>query len=257
MDLIQLKVDFSEDIEIRVNRVLGLLDSLSEGTLAILPELWTTGAFNYKPISDEVLELQEVIMSKLLDKVLERKILLHTGSMPFRDIDTNSIFNQSRILEQNGELLLKYSKIHLFGGADGERQDFCPGSQSDTAFIQGIIFGCAICYDLRFPELFRELLTQGAESLIVSASWPSARISHWRTLLSARAIENQSYVLGCNAVGDQGGVHLGGNSMVVDPNGEIIAELGNEEGVLITKIQTNMVSESRQSFLAVNEFLNP
>jgi predicted amidohydrolase len=255
--IIQLKVELSEDVKIRVDHVLEILDSLDEGTFAILPELWTIGAFNYAPITEEVFEVQEAIATKLINKVLERKIYLHFGSMPKRDSKSHSTFNQSKIFNPDGGQILKYSKIHLFGGPEGERKDFSSGDQVETVMIGEMMFGCAICYDLRFPELFRTLLAKGAETLIVSASWPSARISHWRTLLSARAIENQSYVVGCNAVGNQRGVQLGGNSMVINPSGEIIAELGVEPGVLRIHLDSNLVSENRQSFNAVHEYLNP
>lgn len=254
--LIQVRVDLTEDIEFRVNRVLKFLDTLSEGTIAILPELWTIGAFNYRPITQEVLDSQESITNQLLTKAKERKIHLHLGSMPSKDSGGFDLFNQSKFFDQTGSLIFKYSKNHLFGGKEGEGKDFTPGSTCTAASFLGMTFAPAICYDLRFPELFRDLVCKGAETFIVSAAWPSARISHWRTLLVSRAIENQAYVLGCNAVGSQGGVELGGNSLIVNPNGEIVAELGVEEGALLSNIDTELVSKSRLSFPAVSEFLN-
>ena len=253
--LIQLRVDLTEDVEFRVNRVLKFLDTLSEGTIAILPELWTIGAFNYRPITQEVLDSQESIINQLLTKAKERKIHLHLGSIPSQSREDSAVFNQTKFFDQTGGLILEYSKNHLFGGKEGEGKDFTPGSTSGTVYFSGMTFASAICYDLRFPEFFRALICKGAETFIVSASWPSARISHWRTLLASRAIENQAYVLGCNAVGSQGRVELGGNSLIVNPNGEIVAELGVEEGALLSIIDTELVSNSRLSFPAVNEFL--
>ena len=254
--LIQVRVDLEEEMEARVNQVLKFLDTLREGTIAILPELWTIGAFNYKPITQEVLDSQQSITNQLLKKAKERKIHLHLGSMPSQGSEGLALFNQSKFFDQTGSLILEYSKNHLFGGKDGEGKDFTPGNTSATASFSGMTFASAICYDLRFPELFRDLICKGAETFIISASWPSARISHWRTLLTSRAIENQAYVLGCNAVGSQGGVELGGNSLIINPNGEIVAELGVEEGALLSNIDTELVSKSRLSFPAVSEFLN-
>jgi predicted amidohydrolase len=254
--ILQLRVDLTEEIETRVARVIKLLDSLGEGTIAILPELWTIGAFNYKPITKRVLESQKSIRAQLLNKAMEKKIYLHLGSMPFQENGNEAIFNQSKVFDPRGNLILEYCKTHLFGGVEGERKDYSPGTNSTTASLSGMTVACAICYDLRFPELFRDLISKGAETFIVSASWPVARISHWKTLLTSRAIENQSYVLGCNAVGTQGDVELGGNSMIVNPNGVVVAELGGEEGVLLSKLDTELVPDSRLSFPAVHEFMN-
>ncbi|MDD2858840.1 MAG: hypothetical protein PHU75_09220, partial [Candidatus Nanopelagicales bacterium] len=112
--------------------------------------------------------------------------------------------------------------------------------------------GLATCYDLRFPELFRLLTDEGAEAMVVPSGWPTARIEHWDVLLRARAIENQAWVLGCNAIGMQGPegsqVELGGHSQVVSPSGEVIAKAGAQELVLTAQVDASAASAVRAAF---------
>jgi predicted amidohydrolase len=114
--------------------------------------------------------------------------------------------------------------------------------------------GSATCYDARFPELFRGLLDRGAESFVIPSGWPTARIDHWRTLLKARAIENLAWTLGCNQVGVQAGVELGGASLVIDPWGHVIAEApADEECLLLAEIDLSLVTRSRDAFPALKD----
>jgi predicted amidohydrolase len=111
----------------------------------------------------------------------------------------------------------------------------------------------AVCYDLRFPELFRRAAGGGAELLAVIANWPVAREGHWATLLAARAIENQAYVAGCNRVGADGnGLVHSGRSRIVDPRGEVLADAGGEETIIRAKVDVDALREYRRKlpFLA-------
>lgn len=106
----------------------------------------------------------------------------------------------------------------------------------------------ATCYDLRFPELFRRLGDLGADVIVLPAAWPMPRVEHWRLLGRARALENQSWVLQCNTAGTHSGVEMGGHSQVVAPTGEVVAELGSEEDVLLTDIDLSLVASVRADF---------
>jgi predicted amidohydrolase len=104
------------------------------------------------------------------------------------------------------------------------------------------------CYDLRFPELYRLFLDAGAELVVVPAGWPALRLDHWLLLLRARAVENQQFVIGCNQVGNQEGVELGGHSLVVDPWGRTVVEGGDNEEVLTVEIDLALVDKTRAEF---------
>jgi predicted amidohydrolase len=104
----------------------------------------------------------------------------------------------------------------------------------------------AICYDLRFPELFRRYALEGAQMVILPAEWPAERIEHWRTLVQARAIENQYYIVATNTCGEIGGTVFGGHSMLVDPWGKVLIEAGDEPGLFTVEIELERVEQIRQ-----------
>ena len=107
--------------------------------------------------------------------------------------------------------------------------------------------GLAICYDLRFPELFRVYALAGAKIVFLPAEWPHPRLNHWQILLRARAIENQMYVVACNRVGTSKDTHFCGHSCIIDPWGEVVAEIGEDDGILTAEIGINKVDEVRSS----------
>lgn len=157
--------------------------------------------------------------------------------------------------------LIEYAKIHPF---QREGEVIAGGSRVGTYpwRVPGgreVKVCPAICYDLRFPELFREGLTQGAEVYALGACWPSVRAAHWRALTIARAIENQAFFIACNRVGDDpsrpiaGGLHYAGGSLVVSPLGEVAGELGDAEGVLTVPIDVAEVDAWRSRFPAWND----
>jgi len=141
--------------------------------------------------------------------------------------------NVMLVVSPEGEVLAEYAKMHLFtpGGEDGA---FSSGSEAVCFEYGGMKFGCAICFDLRFPELFREYLRMGAHCVIVQAAWPAARVADWELLLRARALENRGYVIGCNCIGydDVSGVDYPGRSLVCDIEGRVIEDAGVFEGGL-------------------------
>ena len=102
------------------------------------------------------------------------------------------------------------------------------------------------CYDLRFPEIFRKLIDKGATSVLMTSGWPEARIEHWKALAKARAIENQVYFVGCNAVGTNNQTQLGGSSLVIDPWGEVLTKDEKEETVLNIEFDLQKVNEVRE-----------
>ncbi len=140
----------------------------------------------------------------------------------------------------------RYRKIHPFTYG-GEDRHVRPGSELVTVEIAGLRVGMFVCYDLRFADEFWQQ-AQRTDVFLIPANWPSSRREHWMTLLRARAIENQTYVVGCNRVGEGGGLHYGGDSCIIDPFGEVLAARTGGEGVLTADITAEHVASIRDRF---------
>ena len=139
--------------------------------------------------------------------------------------------NVMLVCSPDGEVIAEYAKVHLFTPG-GEDAAFSAGSAPVCFEFGGMKFGCAVCFDLRFPELFREYLKEGAHCVIVQAAWPAARAADWELLLRARALENRGYVIGCGCIGydDNTGTDYCGRSMVCNFEGRVIEDAGVFEG---------------------------
>ena len=151
--------------------------------------------------------------------------------------------NTTVVLGPGGDILAAYAKIHLFSPG-GEDRYYTAGDRIATFTVDGTTFGLAVCYDLRFPELFRIYALAGAECVLVPAAWPCCRVRHWETLLPARALENRYYVAGVNTAGGPDGVYCGG-SLAADPDGAVIARAGAGEEPLFVKLDPAAVHEAR------------
>jgi predicted amidohydrolase len=136
------------------------------------------------------------------------------------------ICNASAAFARDGTLLGEYRKIHLFGGETNREQDvFEAGDARRVVDLDGARVGMMICYDLRFPELARSLVLDGADVLVIVAAWPMARVDHWRLLSAARALENQCAVVAVNRAGfDGAGGAMGGRSSAFGPSGECLCD---------------------------------
>jgi omega-amidase len=189
--------------------------------LVVLPEMWATG-FAYKQLT-ELAQRTATLVAELAD--LSRQYgLVIVGSLP--EPHENKVYNTAFVLD-GGELKGKYRKIHLFSLMQEDRSFDAGDSWLLVESSVGKL-GVFICYDLRFPELARRLAVEGAEILVVPGEWPKPREDHWRTLLRARAIENQLFVVAANCCGLVGKLDFFGMSMVIGPKGEVLAEGGYE-----------------------------
>lgn len=157
--------------------------------------------------------------------------------------------NVMSVVAPGGDLLAEYQKIHPFSYAN-EDATFAGGDGLALFEWGGLRFCPAICYDLRFPELFRMGLLAGAQAFAIGACWPRPRHEAWRTLLIARAMENQAWVFGCNRTGNDPKLEYAGGSMVIDPKGMIRGELDNQPGVLSVPIDPDAVGAWRAAFPA-------
>ncbi|HWQ61951.1 MAG TPA: carbon-nitrogen family hydrolase [Negativicutes bacterium] len=198
---------------------------LSRGAeLLVLPEMWTTG---YKLAEiDRLAEPDDgPTMTMLRANARENGVEIVTGSMA--EARDGKVYNTCYAIDASGEVVAKYSKIHLIGLMQEDRY-IEPGDSKAMFSLRCGPAGMIICYDLRFTELPRTLALAGCRTLFVPAEWPAQRGAHWRTLNLARAIENQMFVIAVNRVGrDPDNVYFG-HSLVVNPWGEVLAE-GSED----------------------------
>jgi predicted amidohydrolase len=159
---------------------------------------------------------------------------------------------------REGEVLAKYRKLYLFS-LFNEDQHVEPGQDFVVTDLKGCRAGFAICYDLRFPELFRKNTDLGAQIQILPAAFPHPRLEHWRTLVCARAIENQCYIIAVNQSGveghgeDVGSTHYFGHSMVVDPWGVILAEAGEDAEQFTVDLDLDRVKRTRSKMTALKD----
>lgn len=153
--------------------------------------------------------------------------------------------NHYSIINNKGEIISDYIKIHPFSYADEDKY-FTSGNKITYFDLGDYKWSNYICYDLRFPELF-QIASETAEVILVPANWPHKRKEHWKCLLRARAIENQCYVLAVNCVGNINNIEYSGNSCGISPNGEVLDEMEGKVGILIIDLHEN-VKELRKNF---------
>jgi predicted amidohydrolase len=150
------------------------------------------------------------------------------------------------VLVGPGGNVVRYAKVHPFTYS-GEHEQYDAGDRLVTVDIEGVRTSLFVCYDLRFADEFWSLAND-TDLYVVVASWPQKRSLHWRSLLLARAIENQAYVVGCNRVGDGDGIHYAGGSCIIHPFGEILASDGDHEAVLFAEVDPSEVAKTRARF---------
>jgi len=159
-----------------------------------------------------------------------------------------SIYNSQVFIDERGEVVGKYRKTHLFTAAPiEEHKCFSPGDGFTSFAFADLRFGLSICYDLRFPEVYRKLAVENdVNAFLISSAWPFPRIEHFRTLAVARAIENQSYVIVANRVGTDNGVSFCGSSAIIDPYGAIVASASQDREELIqAELSVDLVNSVR------------
>ena len=214
--------------------------------LVLLPELWTTG-YDLERAADHAIEVNA---NNPISTLAREFGVYLCGSV--LEKSNGKFFNALTIYSPAGELLAVYRKLHLFAPLR-EPAFLSPGEEPVTIDLPWGKSGLAICYDLRFPELFRSYALDGARLMLVCAEWPHPRLEHWRTLLRARAIENQAYVLACNAVGRANETVFFGHSMIINPWGEVLAEGDESETTLFADLDLGEVDRIRTQFPVLSD----
>lgn len=189
--------------------------------LAVLPEMWSCG-FAYRELNELAKRTPEVLAK--IQALSEKLSMVVVGSLP--EPHGDKVFNTAYVVDR-GRVAGSYRKMHLFSLMHEDRH-LDRGDSFLLADTSVGKIGVFICYDLRFPELARRLAVEGADILVVPGEWPKPREEHWRTLLKARAIENQLFVIAANTCGVIGKLDFFGSSLVIGPKGEFLAEGGYE-----------------------------
>lgn len=224
-----------------------LAEALPDADMVVLPELWVPGAFNLTAARDVATPLSSPVMDRIRSLAADASTWVHAGSFA-EALPDGRIFNTAVLIEPSGDIVATYRKRHLFGFATGERTVMSEGDALVVVETPLGATGLATCYDLRFPEMFRDLVESGAQTFLLCSGWPTTRIEHWRVLTRARAIEDLAWVVACNGVGSHADITLGGHSIVVDPRGEIVAEAGDDETVLFAEVHPATADEWRETF---------
>ncbi|MFC9970961.1 carbon-nitrogen family hydrolase [Spirillospora sp. NPDC127200] len=246
--LLQVASPPREGVEERRDRVGRMVSGARGADLVVLPELWAPGYFAFDAYAERAEPLEGPTVRAARAWARELGAHVHLGSFIERTGD-GRLHNTAVLVAPDGTIAHTYRKIHVFGHASSEAELLTPGEEVAVAGTALGRLGATTCYDLRFPELWRELVDLGARAVVVPAAWPAARREHWRLFTSCRAVEQQLLLIACNAVGVQdGGVELGGHSRVVDAWGNVLAEAGTEEGLTFCDADVSTVDAVRRDF---------
>lgn len=212
-----------------------------QSQLILLPELWSTG-YDLANAAAHAAELGEGIFAHIAAAARDASIAVYGSLLERRG---EQVMNCAAYYGADGALAGVYRKIHLFRLFD-EHLWLAEGAAPAAMSAPWATLGLSVCYDLRFPELFRRYaVADGAKLILICAEWPLVRVEHWRALLCARAIENQCFVVAVNSCGDTGGAVFGGHSMIIDPWGKTIIEADEDESLLTAEIDLAEVDRVR------------
>ena len=234
----------------------GIEEAVAAGArLCVLPELWSTSFLT--EFDEALFAAVDEAETRLCELSKEHSLVVVGSSI---EPEGDNIYNTARVY-QRGEVIATYRKIHLFS-PNVEHRHHRAGDQPCVVDTELGRLGVLICYDIRFPELPRHCFYEGAEILVVPGQWPEARSQHWRTLLRARAIENELFVIGCNRTGQATSLRNGeavsfpGDGRVIDPTGEILATGNGDAGAVTALIELRKVRTMRR-ILPVASDLRP
>lgn len=250
-----VQINTRDDKEANLRRAEELIDeAVARGArFVVLPEY-----VSYLGAKDRHQEVAESVpgptTERFAAKARQHGIYLHGGSIHERSDTPDKYYNTSVVFNPDGEIIATYRKIHLFdidltgNVTANESSSILPGDEIVTAEIDGHTVGLSICYDLRFPELYRHLALEGAEVLLVPAAFTMfTGKDHWHVLLRARAIENQTYVLAPGQYGSHDpNAQCYGHSVVIDPWGSVIADASDAEGVVVADLDFDYVRKIRK-----------
>jgi predicted amidohydrolase len=230
------------------------------GNLIILPEMFSTGFDVKNPQSTDGCNGQPETTTAFLKKLAaqyQSAFLAGVITQSASEADAGNTPKRQNyvVLIDSQGIRYRYQKIHPFSYG-GEDRFFESGNTISTCRWGAFTLSTFICYDLRFPEIFRHALNKGMEMCIIPANWPKSRSSHWNTLLKARAIENQCLVIGVNRVGKDPRLEYNGESQIIGPDGKILCKLDASEQICHFEIKDNIVTNWRKNFPTLKDRQN-
>jgi len=252
---VQMQAD--ESVERNLNAADAFIDeAASRGAqIVALPETWPCISADNATTVATAQPLDGPIVQRLKAAARRNRIYLHGGSMNERIPNSNKTSNTTVLLNPDGDVLATYRKIHLYDVDLGAGQKYeesatvDPGNETVVSEIGPLTVGLAICYDLRFPELFRDLALKGAEAVFLPAAFnTNTGRDHWEVLIRARAIENQNYMICPGNFGPIPGTGKSfyGRSIIVDPWGTVLAQAPDQPGAIVAEIDTDRITKIRR-----------
>ena len=248
-----------------VDRAVAAIERAAENgaDLVCLPEMFNVGYFAFDAYARNAEALDGPTLDRIGEAAAEHGVAVQAGSIVedleastaagFDTPEPDGLANASVFLDRDGEVQGVYRKQHLFGYDSAETQLLTPGESLPTVEFEGFTVGMTTCYDLRFPELYRDLADQGVSLVLVPSAWPYPRVEHWRTLPRSRAIENLAYVAAVNGAGEMDGDRLVGRSTVYDPWGTPVATCDDDPELVTADLSPSRVDDVREEFPALRD----
>ena len=230
-----------------VRRLLAAAGNLA-GALVVLPEMFATG---FSMNVSEIHEGDARPSEKFLSELAAEHRACFVGGVVTQGADGKGR-NEAVVFGPDGKSVARYAKLHPFTFGR-EAEHYSPGDELVVFTWQDFSVAPFICYDLRFPEVFRAAVRRAAQLILVIANWPDTRAEHWAALLKARAIENQAYVVGVNRRGTDPELSYAGGSMIVGPRGDVLAHAGSEETIVSAELELPPLLAYRREFPALQD----
>ncbi|HEX7346242.1 MAG TPA: carbon-nitrogen hydrolase family protein [Candidatus Limnocylindrales bacterium] len=249
-----VQLDATGDVDANIERATALASEAAAGgaRLVVLPEYlhFRGGDDGFR---DSARPIPGQFTDAFADVARRHDVWIIAGSVAETSGDPARPYNTSTLIAPDGSIAATYRKIHLFdvavddGPVDTESARVCPGDEAVVAQVDGIKVGLTVCYDLRFPELYRTLALAGAEVLTVPSNFTERTgRDHWEVLLRARAIENGAWVLAPGQSGGPPGQPAFGRSMIIDPWGTVVAQAPDGVGIIRADVETDRVAAVRR-----------
>lgn len=243
------------DVEANCNKVEQIIESSLSNSIdvLVLPEVWTVGwsCSHFRESAQNVLDSSVVEFLENLAK--KHNVNIIGGSFITKDDD--EYFNTCPVISRDGKLIATYSKNHLYSyyGCD-EGKYITPGYSPVMVELDGVKFGLTICYDIRFPEIYRAYRKAGADILVNCAAWGSKKPIPWEVMTKSRAVENQCYMIALTQSGyiENGEYNLG-ESRIIDYKGEELSSIMSGEGIVSSEILLDPMYEFRNKCTVLND----
>ncbi|WP_255196638.1 carbon-nitrogen family hydrolase [Halorarius litoreus] len=258
--LAQLAIE-SGQVARNVDRAVTAIETAADdgADLVVLPELFNVGYFAFDLYAREAEPLDGPTLTRIRETARDHEVGVLAGSI-VEDLAASGegpvdegLANTAVLFDRSGDRLATYRKHHLFGYQSAESKLLTAGESLGIADFEGFSVGMTTCYDLRFPELYRELVDAGVTLVCVPSAWPYPRVEHWTLLPRARAVENQCYVAAANGSGSFDDADLLGRSSVYDPWGTVLASSGDDPTLVVADIHPERVERVREEFPALRD----